>query len=88
MHDNHTFKEFRARSIDDLIEQWRKAMVDDTGLALCPIIVLSGDKELRRVGRMLHPAYKTPSSNSWPDVDAFRAEVLADPDISRLMEGQ
>ena len=85
MYDNHTFKPYIATTVDGLIAAWRNDLRDDNGIALCPIIVKSGSKELRRVGAMLHPDYDKGVPMNEVAVSAFREVVLADPDISRLM---
>ncbi len=84
MHDSHCFVRYYASNVDELIGLWRRDLLHGEPLALCPIIVLSGDRELRRVGKMVHYGFR----GRGPDeeaINAFRAAILADPDISRIM---
>jgi hypothetical protein len=85
MRDDHTFKRYAASTVDELIAAWREDLKTDSSIALCPVIVMSGQKELRRVGGMLHHHYKFGVPKDETAVAAFREAVLADPDISRLM---
>jgi len=98
MFDNHCFHKFNARSVDGLIFLWlafnstpnymRHSEHDkpyDAGpVDLCPAIVISDDKEMRRVGEMVHIDYKTklPDFNK---LEEYRQELLNDPDISSLL---
>lgn len=85
MHDNHTFKRYRAKSVDDLINQWRQDVASDPDISLCPIVVMSGGKELRSVGEMLFPDYQRGGPKDENAVSAFREAAIADPAISRLI---
>jgi hypothetical protein len=87
MRDNHTFKRYEASTVDDLIAQWRADLKSDfdPDISLCPIIVLRGKEQLRRVGEMVHPNYQLGIPKDEAAVEAFRSAALADPDISRLM---
>ena len=86
MYDDHTFKKYKSSTVEELIGEWRKDLESGDDIALCPIIVLSGKKELRRVGNMLHPSHgNTRGPRDEEEVLRFQEEVLADPDIARLM---
>lgn len=94
MFDCHLFYDFHPSGPDDLIRMWKEQCsqpypavvgersVDDLGKTrLCPVIVLDiNGKELRRVGKMVHRVGDT------EDIEAFRRELFADPDIPRLMK--
>lgn len=88
MYDNHTFKEYAAQSVDDFIEQWRADLKTESGsdISLCPIVVNFGEKELRRVGRMLAPNYQKGVPHDEAAVQVFRETAIADPDISRILQ--
>lgn len=81
MYGNHTFHKFtHVTSPDDLTHQWiAMGGGRENDIVLCPVIVLNGKQELRRVGRMLFDA------NEVEKVEAFKAALLADPDVVRLM---
>jgi hypothetical protein len=85
MTDDHTFRRPKAKSIDELIEGWRRDIKHDSGLMLCPVIVLCSDKEVRRVGEAVHANYRTGEPDSETAVNAYRLALLADPDVERLM---
>ena len=87
MYDNHSFIKFSAENVDELLGKWRKTLRDSGDCSLCPVIVIADDKEVRRVGKMLHPDYSrggiVPKSEA--EVEKFRWELLNDPDIPRIM---
>ena len=98
MYDMHLFHKIEGRTVDEVIDNWKKhiaqpipaivgdRIVDDMGPSvLCPAIVLAGDKELRRVGKMVFPDHNTRRPKSEEDVEAYREALLSDPDISRLL---
>jgi hypothetical protein len=98
MYDMHLFHKIHGKSVDELIDNWRKhiaepipAMVgdrniDDMGVSwFCPVIVLSGETEVRRVGKGIFADYKTRAPRSEDDVNEFRQALLDDPDITRLL---
>ena len=88
MFDNHTFHELTGRTVDALIAEWR-------GLAgeanLCPVTLRWGDKELRRVGPMVHDAsIRIPGSVERQAMllAEWRVAVEADADIARLLKAR
>lgn len=62
--------------------------VEDMGQAdLCPLIVCCDDRELRRVGPMLHPDHRVRGKvRNQGDVKKWFEECLNDPDIPRLLK--
>lgn len=92
MYDCHMFHGIKANSVEGIIEKWLEHNSKPTACffegsdrphnlgpsALCPAIVLNGDKELRRVGNMIHDKDQ--------DLEPYRKALLADPDISRLLK--
>lgn len=94
--DSHLFHRYTGNTVDEVIDNWLAHIakpipaivggkrVDDMGpTALCPAIVLHGKKELRRVGYMVFP--RENGAPEKKDIDAYRAALLADPDIPRLL---
>jgi hypothetical protein len=85
MYDCHLFRELKGSTLEELVEDWRKECEkpdEKYGPSyLCPLSVLSGDKELRRVGQMVFP--------DTADTDRKLGEWLrlakADPDITRIL---
>ena len=89
MYDCHLFRQLRGNSVDALIEEWRKECADPDpkygAPYLCPVIVLDGERELRRVGRMVFRE----GPSTWPETDDavrdWRRAVESDPEISRIL---
>ena len=89
MYDCHLFRQLKGRTVDELIEDWRKecAKPDPRYGApyLCPAIVLDGKEELRRVGQMVFRE----GPSTWPKSDDavrdWKRAVENDPDIPRLL---
>lgn len=80
MYDNHTFTRYEAKTVDELINAWAQSLKDDDpGISLCPVVVFIGKREVRRVGKMIHPRCDVEA------VKEFRETILADPDISRIL---
>jgi hypothetical protein len=95
MYDCHLFRALKGRTVDELIADWqRETNAPDSNYGrpmLCPLIVMQGKTELRRVGPMVHELY------SWQAMDGeairkqrdtlakWREAALADPDISRIL---
>jgi hypothetical protein len=84
MFDDHTFKRYSAKSVDDFIEKWRADLKNEDS-ALCPVIVMAGAVEMRRIGKMVHPDWGKGAPRDESAVAEFREAVLADPDIARIM---
>jgi hypothetical protein len=98
MFDCHLFWKYEGKTVDEVIQNWRDHIsrpipaivggnkVDDLGPTwLCPAIILSGDKELRRVGEGIFTDYTARKPRSEKDVEKYRAALLSDPDISRIL---
>ena len=90
MYDCHLFRSLKGTTVDALIEDWeRECASPDPHYgrpSLCPVIVLDGKNELRRVGKMVFPASEyRPREKVISDVAEFRRALKADPDISRLL---
>lgn len=96
MFDMHLFHGLEASTPEGIVEAWREHNntrphpatvgghpVDDMGaLVLCSAIVIGpDDKELRRVGKMVHRDEKA-------SVAAWLKAVNDDPDIPRLLAAQ
>lgn len=91
MYDMHLFHNIGGNSVDEVIALWQQHnkephpanvagnYVGDLGKScLCPAIVMSGDKELRRVGPMV---FKDDEK-----IEEYRAALKADPDIATLLK--
>lgn len=82
MYDCHLFRTLKADTVDGLIDEWREECENPDerygAPFLCPVIVSEGDREIRRVGRMLMRYEPEP-------VERFREALLGDPDVPRLL---
>jgi hypothetical protein len=98
MYDCHLFHSVNGNTVDEVIMNWldhnsvlQPAIVGDREVkdlgpsSLGPAIVMSGKKELRRVGRMIMPDYETGMPKSITEITALREAWLSDPDIPRLL---
>lgn len=84
MHDNFTFTCLTGNTVKDIASNAKAVQAHPGGSYgfLCPAIVMAGDKEVRRVGEMVH----SESSGEWcAGLDDWIECVQADPDISRIM---
>jgi hypothetical protein len=85
MYDAHLFHKIIATSVNGVIEKWRQDCEELKGShygapdMLCPVIVLEGKKELRRVGTAVHGLKDAANLEKW------RAACLADAEIVRLL---
>lgn len=98
MYDMHLSHRVKGATVDEVIENWKTHIaspipaivgereVEDLGpSSLCPATVLLGKKEVRRVGKMVHPDWNTRAPSSEQDVEQYRQALLVDPDIPRLL---
>lgn len=88
MFDCHLFGELKARTVQGLVDEWRMFIKGGAKYSerygpayLCPVSVMDGDKELRRVGTMVFPD----SGECDRELGKWLREVNADPDIARLL---
>ena len=81
MHDNHTFTRLSAQSVQGIVTEALRVHSEHKDCMLCPVTVLRGKTELRRVGPPVH-LY---SKDFAKDLSEWIAQVSADPDITRLL---
>lgn len=77
MFDNHTFVRFEG-AIETVLDQWREANTE-ASVALCPVLVMAGTIDLRRVGPLVDSPFDMGGLQRWLEA------VYADTDIIRLM---
>lgn len=101
MYDCHLFHSIKGTTVDEVIENWRRHILekipakftdgssrDDLGPSmLCPAVVMQDGKELRRVGQMVFPDWKTRAPRDPAALEVYRQALLNDPDIPRLLKG-
>ncbi len=84
MHDNHTFTRLRGPTVADVVAEALMVHEQTKDEMLCPVTVMSGKVELRRVGKSVHLYSK---NGEWQkDLAEWLSAVIADPDISRLLK--
>lgn len=84
MFDNHTFSKLDGTL--DMIPSLASECEDmDHWGMLCPVIVLSGEKELRRVGPCVHGRGSKSQSSFLEGVKEWKTAILADEDVFRLI---
>lgn len=85
MHDNHCFTKLKGNSIEDVLKEADRIENDSPFGALCPVTVLCGKKELRRVGPMVHSHGE--SKIAWEEgKKLWREEIMRDLEIMSLFE--
>lgn len=91
MYDCHAFRRGEGTSVRELVEDWQKEYNNPGEYGrpvLCPVIVLEGRKELRRVGEMVHEVYEDTLANRLKQQCELASWIQAcesDPDIPRLL---
>lgn len=78
MHDNHTFTKLEGDTATILREARRLGKESPYGM-LCPVILLHGKKEIRRVGPHIHAQKELGDTAKW------ESAVFADADAMRLI---
>ena len=82
MYDCHAFHKFEGKTVDEVFDAWKAHSTRPDqkygATSLCPVIVLSGQRELRRVGRMID--FDRP--NEW---HLWLEPVRADAEIARIL---
>jgi hypothetical protein len=87
MFDCHAFDELKSNSIQGLVEEWQSLCMNeeytrDYGKPyLCPVIIMDGDKELRRVGTMVFPD----SRDCGEQLAKWIGQCKADPELERVL---
>ena len=86
MYDCHLFTRYDGATPEAIVEAWLAENANPHErygtVSLCPVCVLDGTRELRRVGPMIHYDYATKKSR---DPTPWLVAVNADPDIRRLL---
>lgn len=87
MFDNHTFRQLTRKgevdTIEFILEQARAIALTEEGYhgGLCPACILdANDKELRRIGPMIHA-----NTDGLQDPAKWEKALRADPDAIRLL---
>jgi hypothetical protein len=81
MHDNHTFKQLRGATLDEILVQAQEIALKSPYGMLCPVTLLRGDKEIERVGPPVHADDK-----GLGDTTEWEKAIRENPDAMRLIE--
>lgn len=88
MHDWHGFSRLRGATLDEVVahaDQIEASAVGSYGM-LCPAILMSGEKEVRRVGPSAHARGTKDPKDHWSEEKAKWIEAMkADADVMRLL---
>lgn len=82
MHDNHTFSPLTGGCLDEIIEHGNMIRAKSPWGMLCPVIIMDGDKEVRRVGVPAHCHGFDKEDSEWlQQIDIWRNSIQDDPAI-------
>lgn len=84
MHDNHTFTRLTGKTVADLVANALMVHEQSRDGMLCPVTVMNGKRELRRVGKSVH--FYSKNGDWQKDLAAWLFAVSDDPDITRLLK--
>jgi len=91
MHDNHCFTKLKGETLKEVLAHADEieSGVNGSHGALCSAVLMSGDKEVRRVGTMAHARGSKDPKDHWEEGKAkWLKELMADPDVKRIMKGK
>jgi hypothetical protein len=89
MHDGHWFTRLEGNTLDEILAHADEIESGEDGSygSLCPIILLRGTKEIRRVGPMAHARGSKDPKDHWIKGKAeWKAAAEADPDVQRILK--
>lgn len=82
MHDNHTFTRLYGTTVDEILKEADRVESSSSYGMLCPVILMRGNKEVRRVGTSVHSGSRNDTKIKWNEgKEIWKKEVLADNDI-------
>lgn len=79
MHDNHTFSRLGG-GVEAILREARRLGKESPYGMLCPVMLLRGEKEIRRLKKCVHSRKELGDTSEW------EAEVRGDADALRLIE--
>lgn len=86
MHDNHCFTKLHGATLDEILARADEVEAESSYGMLCPVILLHGEKEVRRVGKVAHGKGSKDPKDYWnTGKAAWRESVEADADVMRLL---
>lgn len=86
MHDNHTFTKIYGTTLDAVLAAADAVEAESSYGMLCPVHLLSGKQEIRRVGPCVHSGSSKDTKDKWSaGKAAWRLALEADADVMRLL---
>ena len=88
MYDNHTFVKLNGKTLDEIINQAKEISTEAMGRygMLCNATLMSGDKEIDRVGICVHASPTLNEPHVEEKLDQWKIILRADSDIRRLIK--
>jgi hypothetical protein len=85
MHDNHTFTKLAGCSLDEIIAHCNQVREKSPYGMLCPVILLKGDREIRRVGDGVN-CNGLKETKTWLfDIRRWESQISHDDDVMRIL---
>lgn len=87
MYDCHLFSRLDGKTPRDIVAAAKKIQLEHKFASygsLCPAVVMGEEKEIRRVGPMIHS--RRPGEWNEAGLEEWIAAIEADPDICRIMQ--
>lgn len=78
MHDNHTFSRLTG-TVEEIVAAAREWAKKSPWGMLCPVTLLRGEKEIRRLKKCVHAQRELGDTTEW------EAEVRSDADVMRIL---
>ena len=86
MHDNHTFTKLYGKTLKAVLARADAIEAESSYGMLCPVHVLQGKQELRRVGPCVHAGSRKDTKDKWnAGKAAWKAAMKSDADVMRLL---
>lgn len=88
MHDCHLFTKLKGRTLTEVVQHATEIRNESTWGMLCPVTVLAGQKELRRIGPSIH-CHGREKDLEWAEgCRKWVEELSKDVDVVRLLGEQ
>ncbi len=87
MYDNHIFEPLRG-TLEQILKTAKEAESRDHYGMVCDVILLNGDREIRRVGGYVHGRGSKGVENFETRLNAWSKEIVKDEAIRRLLDAE
>ena len=87
MHDDHTFTKLHGTTLDEILAHADEVESTSSYGMLCQVILMRGDKEVRRVGGAAHSGSSKDPKDKWDAGKAAWKKALEDDaDVMRILK--